>query len=326
MGTKSAKGSITIEQKENRIRLRWRFQTKRYSLNLFEFSKSNILLAKKIAQHIGHDINIGKFDSTLYSYKPNYCRKIVETPEENLVQIFETWVTNYRNMDCNTDKDYHTVRNMMLRWGRFDITSVLYHFNQETFSAKTYNRRLSLLNSFFKWTTKSKLTEENPLEDVLPKKAKKIEIASRKPFSVDEIRLILNAFKNNTFSNSCSGYSHSHYFPFIYFMFKTGVRNAEAVGLRAKNIDFKNNLIYINEVLARTIKGTNAGCRIRKNTKNDKEVLLTLIQTQWTKWNGRVWVTFHQRFLKKLQHKKCLIHSKNKPKRQVTNGQRKVIT
>jgi len=71
MGTKNSKDSVTIERKENRIRLRWRFQTKKYSLNLFEFNKTNLLKAKKIALQIEHDISIGFFDVSLESYKPN---------------------------------------------------------------------------------------------------------------------------------------------------------------------------------------------------------------------------------------------------------------
>lgn len=276
MGTKNSKGSISIERKENRIRLRWRFQTKRYSLNLFEFTKINLLKAKKIALQIEHDISIGLFDIYLESYKPNSRKRIILIEEKTLVKSFEDWVQSYRNMDCEKDNDYHSTRNMMLNWGKFDSSMVVYHFNKETFGAKTYNRRLTLLKSFFEWTTKSRLTMRNPLEDVLPKKVKNIEQPNRKPFTVEEIKQILESIKNNSFCSPSSNYKHSHYYPFIYFMFKTGVRNAEAIGLRVQNVDLKNNLIYIKEALARTLKGTNASARIRKNTKNDKERILPL--------------------------------------------------
>ena len=68
----------------------------------------------------------------------------------------------------------------------------------------------------------------------------------------------------------------SHYYPFIYFIFKTGVRNAEAIGLRVSNIDKVNKHIHIKEVLARTLKGTSAALRVRKETKNGKERILPL--------------------------------------------------
>jgi len=61
-------------------------------------------------------------------------------------------------------------------------------------------------------------------------------------------------------------------------MFKTGVRNAEAIGLRVRDIDFTNNLVHIREVLARTIKGSNASARIRKETKNGKQRIIPLTE------------------------------------------------
>jgi integrase len=114
------------------------------------------------------------------------------------------------------------------------------------------------------------------LEDVLPKKIQKVELANRKPFLLEEIRAVLNAIKNNQFCSENSRFKHSHYYPFIYFVFSTGVRNAEAVGLRVENVSLEKGIILIKEVLARTIKGTNAKARIRKNTKNNKQRILPI--------------------------------------------------
>jgi integrase len=126
MGTKNTKGSVTIEQKEKRIRLRWRFQTKRFSLNLFEFNKENLLKARKVAFKIEHDISIDNFDPTLIAYNPR-AKKISESPlEKPFIQYFEEWVSNYRNMDCEKDVDYHSTRNMMVRWGSFNESSILH--------------------------------------------------------------------------------------------------------------------------------------------------------------------------------------------------------
>jgi integrase len=114
------------------------------------------------------------------------------------------------------------------------------------------------------------------LEDINPKKYKKAKQPKRKPFTEAEITSILNAFKNNTFSPKYSAFKHSHYYPFIYFIFKTGVRNAEVIGLRVGSLDLKNKQIQIKEVLARSLKGTSAILRVRKETKNGKERILPL--------------------------------------------------
>jgi len=55
--------------------------------------------------------------------------------------------------------------------------------------------------------------------------------SKRKPFTEGEISKILEVFKKDTFTPKGSSFKHSQYYPFIYFIFKTGVRNAEAIGL-----------------------------------------------------------------------------------------------
>lgn len=56
MGQKNSKGTVTIANADGRIRLRWRYNTKRYSLSLFAFTKQNLLHAKKTALEIEQDI------------------------------------------------------------------------------------------------------------------------------------------------------------------------------------------------------------------------------------------------------------------------------
>src|SRR5437764_8335691 len=113
----------------------------------------------------------------------------------------------------------------------------------------------------------------NPLKDVLRKRVKKNAIKPSKlkriPFTSTEITMILKAFKEDKYC-ACTNYKHSFYYPFLYFIFRTGVRNGEAVGLLVKHIHVERNLIEISESLSRTIKGYNAANRVRKETKNDK--------------------------------------------------------
>lgn len=277
MGTKNGKGTVSIEKINKRIRLRWRFQKKRFSLNLFHFTKANLIQAKKIALIIENDLLIGTFDFSLNRYKPIALQE-TKPLNKSIIEHFQDWVKNYRNMDCEKDIDYNSTRNMMKRWGSFDESTILSHLNNETFAAKTYNRRLTLLKAFFKWAFKANLITKNSLEDVLPKKTRKLEKSNRKPFTEDEIFRILEALKKNKFCSQQTQFKHSHYYPFVFFLFKTGARNSEAVGLRVQNIDLESNFIHIKEVLARTLKGTNAAARIRKETKNGKHRIFPLTE------------------------------------------------
>ncbi|RYY46916.1 MAG: site-specific integrase [Chitinophagaceae bacterium] len=271
---KSPKGTVTVFNDEGRIRLRWRFLGKRYSLNLFFYNKTNLLQAKKVALQIEQEMVTQTFDPTLERYKPSLQEE--QVPKASLVGLFMTWVKEVRNRDVQRDVDYCLIMRMLERWGAFIGSEGLERLNRETISPKTYNARLRLLRAFYGWAVKKGDLNANPFEDVKPRQIKKGMKAKRKPFSEDEIAAVLKAFKNDTFCPSSSRFKHSFYYPFVYFLFKTGVRNAEAIGLRVKHVDPSKRLIYIVETLARTKEGTNAAARIRKETKNGKERMLPL--------------------------------------------------
>lgn len=67
-GHKNPRGTVSIINYKGRVRLRWSYQSKRYSMNLSVYSKATILPAKKVAQ-IEHDIQYNQFDFTLKKYK-----------------------------------------------------------------------------------------------------------------------------------------------------------------------------------------------------------------------------------------------------------------
>lgn len=68
MGQKSAKGTVVITNSGGRIRLRWSYFGKRYSLNVSTFSKENLRRAKTLIKEIEKDIILKTFDTTLFKY------------------------------------------------------------------------------------------------------------------------------------------------------------------------------------------------------------------------------------------------------------------
>lgn len=274
MGHKNSKGTVSILNHKNRIRLRWRFQLERYSLNLGGYIKTNLVHARKVAVQIEQDMLNNQFDFSLLKYKGEQVQSVI--PQKAIVEYFEEWVSSYKQMDCDKNSDYFHIRNTIRKWGNFKESDILDNLNKEAFSPKTYNSRLAILKGFAAWLVKQKIWTSNPLEDVSSKRVKKTVKSERAPFNETEISAILSAFKNDTYCPKSSRYSHSHYYPFIYFIFKTGVRNAEAIGLRVGSVDLKKNLVFIHEVMARTVNGTHAGARVRKETKNGKQRYLPL--------------------------------------------------
>jgi integrase len=276
MGQKNTKGTVTIINANGRIRLRWRYQTKRHSISLGAYSKSNLIQARIIALKIEQDMLLNNFDKTLFKYTGKVVAK--PTTNKSFVNLFEEWVKDYKQMDCEVHTNYNATRNMLKKWGEITQENIVKKFNSETFCSKTYNRRLTILKNFINWLIEQNLWAFNPLLSVNNKKNKLIKNQNRTPFTEKEIQNILTAFKLNTACSSHSNFKHSHYYPFIYFIFKTGCRPSEAVGLRVSSIDLKNEIITIKEVLARTIKYTSSLHRVRKETKNGKIRTLPLNQ------------------------------------------------
>ena len=268
MGQKNTKGTVTIINASGRIRLRWRFRANRHSISLGAYTRSNLIQARIIALKIEQDILLNNFDKTLNSYSEN--KSIKTLVNKSIVELFEEWVKDYKQMDCEVHTNYNSTRNMLRKWGKITQESIVKKFNAETFCSKTYNRRLTILKNYINWLIEQNVWTFNPLLSVNNKKNKIIKHPNRTPFTEEEIHKILSAFKLNTACSSHSNFKHSHYYPFIYFIFKTGCRPSEAVGLRVSSIDLKNEFIIIKEVLARTIKHTSSLHRVRKETKNGK--------------------------------------------------------
>ena len=277
LGHKSPKGAVSLTNYKNRIRLRWRYQGKRYSLSLGPYDKINLKATKSVVLQIELDMANGQFDESLTKYGGKVL-KAVEEPKklQTIVACFEKWVKDYKQLDCDKNSDYFHLRGTLRKWGEINPSEFLNKLNTEKYCPKTYNERLSMLNGFSSWMLKQGIWTINPFDGVSRRKVKKTEKPEREPFTEEEIRLILDAIKRDLFCPPSSRYKHSFYYPFLYFIFKTGVRNAEAVGLRVGSLDFKNKTITIKEVLARTVKGTHAAARVRKETKNGKVRILPM--------------------------------------------------
>jgi integrase len=274
MGIKKPKGAVSIEKYRGRIRLRWRYQEKRYTISHAYMNDVNLLAARKLALQIEQDMVLNLFDLTLFKYTGKK-EQVIKQPSD-FTSLFEYWVKNFKQMNCEMHTNYNSTRNMIRKWGKVDAGNIVKKFNAETNAPVTYNRRLTILCSFIDWLVEQEHWKTNPLKSVQRKKVKTVKHSKREPFTQEEIKRILYALANNTFCSRYASTKHSFYFRFMYFLFKTGVRNAEAIGLRVKHVDTDSNVIHIKEVLARTLKSSAGKDRVRKPTKNEKERVLPL--------------------------------------------------
>lgn len=281
---KTSKGEISISNCDGRIRLRWRYGGNRYSLNLpFTYKPENMHFATVKSTEIKLDIIKGCFDTTLRRYDSPTIEKTVnkkiaslKTQDElqknltinELSTKFNDWGKHIRNIDVDNSIDYLYIRKWLERCIDIPVYSIAERLNSENLAVSTYNRRLSYLSTFLMWLVDNGTLDRNPLKNVIKRRDKsKKKCVRRKPLEENEILVLLEAIKNNTYCPAPSQFKHSHYYPFLVFIFYTGVRNAEAIGLKVKHIDLLNNQIEISETFARTTKGANHAARIEKGTK-----------------------------------------------------------
>lgn len=277
LGQKISKGEISIENNAGRIRLRWRYNGKRYSLSLpYAYRPENMHFATLKTAEIKLDIMKECFDSSLEKYKPSaaiiptIATQKVKTPVflHNLVPKFNNWARNVRNINIEYSIDYTGVSRVLGKYVNVPIEDIAGKIAAEKWCVSTYNKRLNYLNGFLSWLVTTGVITANPLAEVKRRREKKKKKCSRRePLTEEEINIFLDAIRKDTYCHIFSPFKHSHYYSFLKFIFCTGVRNAEAIGLKVKHLDFVNKQIEISEAFARTAKGTHHASRINKETK-----------------------------------------------------------
>lgn len=281
---KTPKGEISVTNSRGRIRLRWRHEDIRYSLNLpFTYEPENMHYARVKITEIKLDILKGCFDTSLKRYghpivskpaKPKAGQSAPTVPATKVLFLhevaekFNDWGKHIRNIDVDNSIDYLYIRKWLEKCINIPIHSIAERLNRENWAVTTYNRRLSYLTIFLSWLHEAGQVDSNPLKNVCKKREKnKKKCSRRKPLEENEIVALLEAIRNDTYCPANSRFKHSFYYPFLSFIFQTGVRNAEAIGLKVRHIDFINSQIEISETFARTVRGTNHAARIEKGTK-----------------------------------------------------------
>jgi integrase len=134
-------------------------------------------------------------------------------------------------------------------------------------SVDSAKRLISQLSACYAWAKNSKLIEANPFAGMaselkLPR-SKKISVGDREiePFTATERDLIITAFKTNQFCHpfTSKNHLHSNYAAYVEFLFYTGCRPSEAIGLQWRNIDLCKRIVIFQGAVVQSPKG-----RIRK--------------------------------------------------------------
>lgn len=240
----------------NSIQLKFSYAGKRYSFNPIpgaDFNKArDIAQAKAIATKISNDILAGYFDSTLERYRISPKASADVQPKiVHLLELWDLWVDSLELSPATKADHYEMVRRMIAKTApKLEDTKWL---TDAPIAPATFNKRLGYLKACFCWGIRQGLLLLNPCDRI---KSRKTSTSNIKPFNIEEISKIVQGFDRLA----------PHYRPFVQFLFQSGVRMSEAIGLRWGNVDLDARVLTISESLSKDRTG-NGYVRVRKQTK-----------------------------------------------------------
>jgi integrase len=269
---RAPRGECSIVVRSNRLRLlipkavHPEGRQAEIALNMAN-SEAGRTTAARILADLQLDIYNGKFDPTLIKYQ----RK----PIVRLMTVYELWCeyVNYRRATIkpSTLHYYEEIIGHRLRdcpqslTKALDIRDWLLKNMSQAYTA----RILKTLGWAVNWGIEHQRIElqQNPFTLMSKQTKPKSETPPADAFTLDEKETILNAF--------LTSHHYDHYYPFVYFLFITGCRPSEAIGLRwgdisddFKKINFTSSIVQVKSQSVRMDKSkTN---RIRSFPINDE--------------------------------------------------------
>lgn len=228
----------------------------------------------KLLAVVNSDIATGNFDLTLEKYKPTHKKESHLAAVKDLYPDTTLQALWGQYVDYKSPKLKETTRRYMeasiTRFIEKCPVSNPYHALQvrewllnETTESMT-KRVLTHINAAFKWGVKHKMIKTpNPYEGMSNELKHPYEKETKpNAFSEDEMEAVIKAFKihqGNWNGRGYTGYSYSHYAPLVEFLFLTGCRPSEAIGLRwgdvskdFRKITFNGGVVYVQGKSIRT--------------------------------------------------------------------------
>ncbi|MBW4638968.1 MAG: hypothetical protein KME05_12165 [Gloeocapsa sp. UFS-A4-WI-NPMV-4B04] len=234
IGVMGMKGTVGIENKDGKWRLRLprsiAKDSARYISTRLDATPTNLRKVQIRAWEIEEDVTTGNFDLTLSKYQFSQQKKLVKVVKEpNLKELWCRYCEFKRNQVCVTTftseyKNYTKHIESLPAHGLRKAT-LIRDFLLSTRSPLVVKRALMYLSACCSWAVKSGLIKTNPFLGMTSEiRLSKDSVRDIDPFTVDERDAIINAFIAHPTFN--------HYAPFVRFLFLTGCRTGEAIGLQ----------------------------------------------------------------------------------------------
>jgi integrase len=261
----------TIENHDGRLRLRWLYQGRRYTMGCgVSDNPTGRAIAKLKSAEIEKDLINGYFDITLLKYKPRILGK--SATEITAPELFERYSQAMKREKALSKNGHQKYKSLLSHLSRFFGDSLAQSISDrragdftahllEHLAGQTAKQYLFLLRCCWDWAKgKYHVVESNPwaahISRIKPSQSKRV-----KPFTTAEIVMILAAFKAHP--------QYRHYYPLVHFLFGTGCRFGEAAGLRWRNVADDFSHVVICEAISRGEK------RDRTKTGKSRVVFLS---------------------------------------------------
>lgn len=258
------KGLASVSVANGYLRLRIRIGNDRQVMSLgLPDTPINRKHAEEKAHRINLDIVSGNFDPTLAKYKPQSVLSITEPDimPKVMPTASDLWgqYRAYRASSLKeTTKLHHDALARILDkippTPISDALVVKAELEKVTTIHQT-KRILIQLGATCKWAKKHGLIDDNPYEMMAGEMPKYRYQLEPKPnaFTEEERDQIIETFKNhrgNWNGRGYTGFSYAHYAPFVEFLFLTGCRPSEAVGLRWRSVSEDCSSINFEEAIS----------------------------------------------------------------------------
>jgi len=246
MTRKQPKGTVVVSSVRGMLRLRlprhlYAGERKSIYLGLPD-TPINRQAAQLKADAIASDIAFDRFDLTLKKYQPQYVSK----PEESmhLVQLWDLY-SQFKELTLSVttiQKDFKRIRNHIAKLPsqRLEDARKIRKYLLDSFPLQTVKKILMQINACCNWALGEELITTNPFADLPAVKGGKPKKPIN-PFTQSEKSAILLAFTRHPLWR--------FYTPFVKFLFHTGCRTSEAVGLCWKHIDKEVTTITFSEAV-----------------------------------------------------------------------------
>ncbi|MGD1861600.1 MAG: Arm DNA-binding domain-containing protein [Leptolyngbyaceae cyanobacterium] len=247
---KAKVGTVTVRNSNNRLQLVFTHLGKRHFVSLgLAHSPLNMKKAQEIAFEVQRDIEYGEFDATYQKYRSLSNPTPDAAPSgrrSKLITLWEKYVEYLRpNASPKTINGTYDPVTAHLQKCKTDGLLDPLKFRQELLKVTTQSqarRTLMQLSAACKWGLKHRMVAANPFEGMYLE----LEPTKAPPpvaYSAEERDQIIQAFE----THQGRGFTYQHYVPFVKFLFWTGCRPCEAVGLRWGSVTLDCDKVHFHE-------------------------------------------------------------------------------